>query len=299
MNLLQLTQQLSLELGLQSPNAVATSSDPQILQMYAIANRVGRELVEEFQWEELDKEGLITTVVTTLTGTTTQGSAVITGISSTAGLTTNYGVAGVGIMPFAMIQSVDSATQVTMNMPATASGTVSLSFAQVLYPLPSDWFYQIPQTEWDRTNRWPLNGPKSSQEWQNFKSGIVYAGPRLRFRIRNNSIELNPVPTASGVLAYEYVSNAWAVPVTGANKTSMTLDTDSPIFRDSLFVAAMKLRWLQTKGFDYVYALSDYNRLLDQAKAQNKSAPKLWLSQDYSSVLLSNQSIKDGTWPAN
>lgn len=298
MNLLQLTQQMCLELGLQSPSQVVTSADPQILQMYAIANRVGRELAEEFEWNELVKEGLINTVVTTSSGTTTAGSTVITGIPSTTGLSTNYGVSGVGIPPFAQIVSVDSETQVTINMAATATGATDLNFAQVLYPLPSDWQREIPQTEWDRTNRWPLNGPKSSQEWQNFKSGIVYAGPRLRFRIRAGGIELNPVPTANGTLSYEYVSNAWVVPVSGTSKTSFTLDTDSPVFRDSLFVAAMKLRWLQTKGLDYGYAMSDFNDLLAKAKAQNKSAPKLFLSQSYGSVLLTNQNIQDGSYPA-
>lgn len=298
MNLLQLTQQLCLEIGLSAPASVVSSTDSQIQQIFAIANRVGRELAEEFEWEELVKENIITTVVTSTTGTTTQGSAVITGIPSTTGFSTRYGVTGVGITPFSQIVSVDSSTQVTLNMPATASGTVNLTFAQTLYPLPSDWQQEIPQTEWDRTNRWPLNGPKSSQEWQNFKSGIVYAGPRLRFRIRSNSIELNPVPTANGTLALEYLSNAWVVPVSGSNKSTFTLDTDSPIFRDSLFVAALKLRFLQTKGLDYSYAMQDYQDILTKAKAQNKSAPKLFLSQSYSSVLLTNQNIQDGSYPA-
>lgn len=298
MNLLQLTQQMCLELGIQSPGQVTTSSDPQTLQIYAIANRVGRELAEDFEWQRLVKEGLITTVVTTTTGTLTAGSTQIQGMPSTAGLSTNYGVSGIGILPFAQVVSVDSSTQVTMNMAATESGTVSLTFAQVLYPLPTDWSREIPQTEWDRTNRWPLNGPKSSQEWQNFKSGIVYAGPRLRFRIRNGSIELNPVPTASGILSYEYVSSNWALSATGTGKESFTADTDTCIYRDTLMVAAMKLRWLQTKGLDYSYALNDYMDLLSKAKAQDKSAPKLMLSSDYPSVLLSSANVMDGNWPA-
>lgn len=66
----------------------------------------------------------------TLTGTTTSGSAVITGITpNTTGLYVGMAVSGTNIPILTTIQSVDSATQVTLNNPATASGAgVSLSF---------------------------------------------------------------------------------------------------------------------------------------------------------------------------
>lgn len=300
MNILQITQQAIGELGsnLSIPNTLIGNNDPSTRQFLFLLARVGRDLVKDFEWERLVTEGLITTVVTNSTGTTTAGSPVITGIPSTAGLSTNYGVAGNGIPPFAQIISVDSATQVTLNMVATESGTGALNFAQVNYPLPSDWSRQIPQTEWDRTNSWPLNGPKSSQEWQNFKSGIVYAGPRLRFRIAGGAIQLNPVPSASGTLSYEYISANWLTGADGTRKADITADTDTPIFDENLIVAALKLRWLQSKGLTYDYAMDDYMRILEKMKSQDKSAPKLWLSQSYSSVLLSNQNIQDGSWPA-
>lgn len=300
MNILQLTQQATRELGLTAPQSVIGSTDPAVGQFLALMGKVGRGLVKDFEWQSLVKEALITTVVMpTMTGTVTVGSPVITGIASTAGLTTDFGVSGEGIAPFAQVVSVDSATQVTMNQVAQASGTVDLSFAQVNYSRPSDWSRQIPQTEWDRTNRWPLNGPKSSQEWQNFKSGIVYAGPRLRFRIAGNRIQLNPVPSASGTLSYEYISKNWLTDSNGVPKSDITADTDIPVFDDDLMVAGLKLAWLKAKGLVYDYAQDDYDRLLSKMQAQDKSAPKLMLSQSYSSVLLSNANIPDGSWSSH
>lgn len=298
MNLLQIVQQASAELGLgNSVTAVATSSDLAIQQFYALVNRLGTDLVRQFDWEKLDTEALITTVAYNTTGNVSANSTVITGIPSTAGYSTNFGVSGNGIPPFATIVSVDSPTQITINQPATETfpGT-ALVVAQVAYPLPADWNRQIPQTEWDRGNRWPLNGPKSPQEWQNFKSGIVYAGPRLRFRIQGGSIQINPPPSASGTLAYEYISKNWVTSQSGTPQSSYLADTDTAIFDDSLLICGLKAKWLQAKGLDYQFAVAEFNSLLDTVKAQDKSAPKLSLAPMYSSILLSNANIPDGSW---
>lgn len=65
-----------------------------------------------------------------LTGTTTNGSAVITGLSSTASLSVGMAVIGTGIgaAPNAIV-SIDSATQVTLLVNSTASAAVTITFA--------------------------------------------------------------------------------------------------------------------------------------------------------------------------
>lgn len=296
MTLLELVQQFCLEVGIASPSQVVTSQDAQIQQVLAIANRLGHDLSRDFDWQVLDKEYILQTVGTTLTGTTVTGSPIITGISDTSSLTTNFGISGNNIAPFAQIISVDSPTQVTMNLPATGSSTDSLVFGQVQYPLPSDWLKQIPQTEWDRSNRWPLLGPQSPQDWQSFKSGIVYAGPRLRFRIVQNTIAVNPPPASNLNLAMEYISNAWVVDASGTKKPKFTADTDTFLFDDSLMTSGLKLRWLQTKGFDYSYALVEYQDYLTKCKAQEQSAPTLSMASNNWQILITNKNIPDGGW---
>lgn len=64
---------------------------------------------------------------TSLDGTRTNGSAVITGLSSTTGFVAGMFVRGTGIPNGAKIASVDSGSQITLDQNATSSGTSSLT----------------------------------------------------------------------------------------------------------------------------------------------------------------------------
>lgn len=297
MNLLEIIQQTCLELGIGSPDLVVGSQDPQTNQLLALLQRHGHDLCRQFEWQRLDKQYLFTTVQYSLTGDITLGSPVITNIPSTAALTTNFGVFGSGILPFSDIVSIDSPTQVTMNQPAQATAVgEALSFSQVAYPLPPDWLKQIPQTEWDRTNRWPLLGPKSPQEWQSYESGIVYAGPRERFRIQDQAIQVNPPPPAPLTFSYEYISSYYVIGADGTAKPRFTADTDTTLFDDSLMIAGLKVRWLNAKGLPLTFEGSEYANLLSGLMAQDKSAPKLSLSPSYGDILLGYRNVQDGDW---
>lgn len=295
MTLIQLIQQVCAELALNQPSVVIGSQDKQVQQMQALLNRLGIDLVRQFEWQRLQSEYLVTTVAVTLSGTTVNGSKTIT-LANTAGLTTQYGIIGAGIQPFAQIESVSSPTTVLMNMPATANGTVDITFSQNAYNLPSDWDRQIPQTEWDRTNRWPLMGPESSQDWQSFRSGIVYSGPRQRFRIANNAVNIVPYPPNGLIFSYEYISSSWITGVSGTRKSSFTVDTDSPIFDDSLMITGLKAQWKAAKGLDGTFDLSEFRNLLETLKGQDKSAPKLSLSPVFPTGLLTLNNVPDGSW---
>lgn len=64
------------------------------------------------------------------TGTLSSGSAVVTGMSSTAGLLAGMLVTGTGIAAGASVASVDSASQITLSAAATASGTQTLAIGR-------------------------------------------------------------------------------------------------------------------------------------------------------------------------
>src|SRR5262245_43768403 len=68
---------------------------------------------------------------------------------------------------------------------------------QTGYDIPPDWGYFVDQTQWDQTNRWPLMGPKSPQEWAWLKGGLVATAPRMRYRVMNDQIHLAPIPSAT------------------------------------------------------------------------------------------------------
>lgn len=297
--LLELVQQTCDELMINRPTTVAGSTDPQIRQLLALLNRLGSDISRQAQWQRLNREHILTTVAIAQTGDTTAGSAVITNIPSTTGITTQFGVNGPGTTPFAQVVSV-GANSVTLNMPMTETLTgAAFEFSQVAYDLPSDWLSEIPQTEWDRTNRWPLLGPQSAQDWQSFKSGIVYAGPRQRFRIQENQILINPPPPNGLLFAFEYISTGWVVNSVNQRLTKFTNDTDTAIFPDSLLITGLKAQWKAAKGLDGTFDLGEFRLLLETMKAQDKSAPKLSLSPQPGEVLLSLANLPDGNWPGN
>ena len=78
------------------------------------------------------------------TGTTTSGSTTITGISSTAGLTAGMGVSGTGIPFWATVTSVPSSSSVVISLPATASGSATLTFDPSPIPSGIGTMYNMP-----------------------------------------------------------------------------------------------------------------------------------------------------------
>jgi hypothetical protein len=133
MNILTLIQKTYKELGLTpAPNTVIGSTDPQVIQLVALAEACGSEWVSDFQWQRLVKEYTFTLNSESQTGNTTSGSAVITGLSDTSNIVADdYQVSGSGIPTNARVLSVDSSTQVTLddNATETATGT-TLTFTQ-------------------------------------------------------------------------------------------------------------------------------------------------------------------------
>jgi hypothetical protein len=72
-----------------------------------------------------------TSVVTTVTGNLTNGSRIVTNLSSTAGISKHDFVTGTGLPAGARVESIDSATQVTLTDAAVANGTnQSLTFTE-------------------------------------------------------------------------------------------------------------------------------------------------------------------------
>lgn len=173
-----------------------------------------------------------------------------------------------------------------------------------LYPLPPDYARPISQTEWDRTNRWPMIGPETPQQWQWLQSGILSTGPRERFRLVDGNIEIWPVPGSTTVplpidMAFNYVSKWWCVDAAGQAIPSATRDDDSCIFDDRLMISGVKLRYYQAKGWDTTAFAADFQSNLDDALAQDSGAQVLSLARSVQYPLISVWNIQDGNYPGN
>ncbi len=79
------------------------------------------------------------------------------------------------------------------------------------YDLPADFGRMIDQTGWNRTNRLPLAGPMSPQEWQFLRARLVGVVFTVLFRPMEGQIWLYPdVNTPGGyAIAFEYESRWW------------------------------------------------------------------------------------------
>ena len=300
--LLELVDQVSGELGLTQPPLVVGSTNNQTIQLLALAQRLGKDLVRDFEWQKLVKAYIWQTQnAVSTTGTITANSKIITNIPSTASLQVGNVITGTGQTPYAEILTIDSSTQVTLNAPVTTStASVSMTFAKQDYDLPSGYDRMISDTNWDRTDHWRNLGTKSSQDWQFLQGGIISIGPRERYRIYNGKFRIFQALTTVYNFSFEYVSNYW-VCATGSSegtKAQFTADTDTCVFPDDLMMAGLKFYFLKAKKLDYGIELGEFTRALSYNKAQDVPVPSMSLAPVGMNQLVGPWSVQDGNWPS-
>jgi len=305
--LLQIIQAAQQELGLAVDTVVTTSLQPTTMQMYAYANQEIEELRQRHTWTALQKEyNLVVNAPTETTGDTTANSAVISNIPDTSALTAGYFfVTGSDIPVAARILSVDSPTQITMTMEATGDNTATdITFAQDLYPEPSDFNSFLNRTWWDRTNRWELLGPSSPQLDQWHLSGVVTTGPRRYFRQLGalaNTYRIWPPPTDLTdplQLVFEYLSTN-AVYVNGTYTTAALFanDDDIPILSDRAVINGVKWRFWEQKGFDWTSKRTDYDNYIERLIARDGGRETLNMVKRINPIFISPANVQDGFFP--
>lgn len=309
LTLLQIVQAVTGELGLVQPAIVTGATDLQTAQLYSLVNRCGDSLKRDHEWTML--QSLFTldvTAPTVTTGNVTLGSAVITNIPNTSSITAEtFVVTGSSIPVAARVLSVDSISQVTMDMVATATvSNTPLTFAKDTYPEAPDFDRFTNGTAWDRTNRWPLLGPDSPQLDEYHRSGIVTTGPRRHFRQVGNLVagtyRVWPPPAIQDTpfqIAWEYISLNW-VRVHGGSTlaTSFTNDDDVPILDSQAIILGTKWRFLEAKGIPTAASMQvEYRDYVSQLIARDGGAPTLNMGRRFEPYLLSPWNVQDANFP--
>lgn len=298
--MLQLVTQVTNELGVSTPASVAGNTNQDVIQILALMNASGYELLKKHDWRRLTKQHLFTTSYTNTTGDVALNTYTITNIPSTAGLDTTYQVSGNGLSNATYIVSVDSPTQVTVNQPSTGTyvGT-SLSFMKVKYALPADYDATVPRTHWDKSKHWEMLGPEDAQQWEWLLSGYISTGPRIRWRLLGNTFQIWPGVSTNELLGYEYRSQAWAESAVGIPKNSFTQDTDICIYPDRLMVLMTKLKYFEAKGFDTTAMYRNFMTELETVMAQDMSAANLSFAPRPGTVLIGYDNIPDTGYGPN
>lgn len=305
--LLEIIQTTANELGLPAPSTVTNTQDPQTIQLMALANRVCTDLYREYDWTDLQLEHIINIeAATTTIGDVTEGSAIVTGIPSTAGLDDTYAVSAQGQPAAQRVAEVLSATSIRMEMQSTASASgTAITFGKDTYDIPEDFDRFIGQTWWDRTNQWRLIGPDSPQMDQLLRSGVFTTGPRRRFRQvgrRPAAYRIWPPPFAGGApapgaLVFEYISRNWVQKVNDTFADKMTADDDICLLDEQIVVMGTKWQMWRIKGFEYASMQQEYLDAVNAKFASDGGIPDLYLNRRSGPYLLTDANVVDGNYP--
>jgi hypothetical protein len=180
----------------------------------------------------------------------------------------------------------------------TANATPAPDGKTFIVPLPPDWSYFLDQTQWDRTNHWPLLGPKTAQEWQWLKGGLLSSGPRIRYRVVGGNIELFPTDSKTSDIAMEYVASTWLKDANTANTYYDTVQSDEDIVMFDPWVVSsyLKLKYWEAKGLDTTAYAKDFVGVWEARIGKNKGAPVLTLAPRARTMLIGINNIPDGSW---
>lgn len=291
--MVQLITECTQELGIPTPSTVAGNNSQDVVQLLALMNACGYELLRRADWRELTRQHTFYTEASTATGSWVDGVAVITGLADTSGLSTNYQVQGVGIPNATYVTSV-TPTSVTLNYAPTQTVVGGqVIFQKVKYDLPTDYNSTVNRTHWDKSKRWEMLGPESAQQWQWLLSGYISTGPRIRWRLLGKYFQIWPGSNAGELLGFEYRSKAWAEAADGTPKNSFTADDDTCIYPDRLIVLGTKLKYFEAKGFDTTALYRDYLMEFETAVAQDTAAANLSFAPRPGTVLIGYDNIPD------
>lgn len=302
--LLQLCQQSAREMGIQAPATIISNTNFLAVTLLNLINGVGQQLVTEHPWQGITIEYRFTTVYYEYTGDTTSGSTTVSNMSSTTGLTVNptyFAVTGAGIPQDTFITAAGGGT-VTLSRAATATAsTVTLTFSQIRYAFPADFDRLVDNTQWDKSQNWPIYGPETGQEWQWLKSGFVASTPIYRYRQLGGLFQIWGPLGANDYDGFEYISTYWvgaSTPLT-LTKTAFAVDTDVCVFPDRLMIAGLKMRFAESQGMErYATYAQDWNRQLSIAKAAEAGSKTLSMAPRPSTAILNWWNIQDGNFPS-
>jgi hypothetical protein len=135
-------------------------------------------------------------------------------------------------------------------------------------------------------------GPISAQEWQTIVSGICPVGPRIRFRIMDNEMWIQPPPgvAQTDVIAYEYISTNWCESSTGTGQANWQADTDTWLWPETCLQLGLKWRWLRSKGLDYTEERAMYDYAVQRQTSRSGTTRNLPMNAHSNGLRLLNQS---------
>jgi len=148
------------------------------------------------------------------------------------------------------------------------------------FEIPEDYYYIVPQTGWDTDRRLPLGGPLTAQEWtyllgRDLVSSTLFSS----FRLFQGKFHLYPSPSLTDpfTFTYEYIKKTWVVDADDPNieKDKVEKSDDVVQYDKTLITRYLKLKFLESSGFDTTKAQGDFNQVFEFLTGKDKSAKVL------------------------
>ena len=159
--------------------------------------------------------------------------------------------------------------------------TFSTSSGTAAYALPSDFDRLVLETSYNRSDNDILTGPISSAEYQLVNHGMATTGTTEKFRLKAASnalkFELDPTPSSTQTIGFEYVSNQFCQSSGGSGQAAWAADTDTGILDETTMEMGITWRFKSSHGLDFSEDFRQYQLEVRQAIARNGSAPILQL----------------------
>lgn len=152
----------------------------------------------------------------------------------------------------------------------------------------------VPETMFDRTQRLPIFGGTTPEEWQARKAFNI-TGPYYQFRLRGDRLLFTPSSPAGHQLYFEYFSSWFVRAEDGTPKEVWTLDTDNPALDWQLAYAWLKWAWPAAKDLEYAQEFQAYETLLASYATTDKAPQKLNLA-GHTQDLRPGIFVPEGSW---
>lgn len=134
------------------------------------------------------------------------------------------------------------------------SYTLYLQSGRSNYPLPQDFYSALPNTSWDQSNKWQMQGPLGDGNWNYRQYGYVTLENRNAFRVfgpdinvndNMGQLQINPTPGDAQQdvpITFEYISKTWLLPpvwVSGGTVTaSASVNSGGNVYTHSVGTTA-------------------------------------------------------------
>lgn len=152
---------------------------------------------------------------------------------------------------------------------------------QTEYQLPLDWDAMIDQTLWRKGGLYP-GYPGSPQVWQYFSNILAGVTITVLFREQDGLMLIYPSVGGGIPINMEYRSRGWVrqgPADTGAYRDNVANGTDYVLLDPTLVSRYLKVRFLNSMGFDTQAAMDDFNLALEARTSKDQSAPVISMAR--------------------